>query len=108
MLFIREYVHLSMDHTSGEWRMLGFVIENHIYNIIQLLGCISWDHAVGKNNFPLNMGFPIYGEHSWCKLWSFREAYITFFNCYQPFHFNNNSDSVPLEFIRLDMLVRKE
>ena len=39
--------------------------------ITQLLGCILLGQVLGENNSPLIMGFPDYGEHSSCTMWSF-------------------------------------
>jgi hypothetical protein len=34
--------------------------------LFQPLGCVSWDHVVGKNKIYLILGFSIYREHSRC------------------------------------------
>jgi hypothetical protein len=47
---------------------------NHI--TLQLLDCVLWDHVSNKSNSPLILGFPIYGEHLYCKTWSFQQEAI--------------------------------
>lgn len=65
------YFSVTIFGSVGGWSLPTISIsEPHmrwlLHNIIQF-GCIPWDHALGEDNSLLNLGFPIYGEHSWCK-----------------------------------------
>jgi len=69
-----NHSRLNRQHDWGD--LYDFINEQEHFT--HLLGYVLWDQVPNEHNSLSILGFPVYGEHSNCVLWTFRQVDVDY------------------------------